>query len=136
VRVLRAWCESESGEELFAIGQGETCVACMDLEFDDAIQDPVFAITFRNDVRHTIFVARSDTSGPTGSFGAGKRSTVRFAFVNWLAASKYTLTPAVLTSDTRSTIDQRIDCASLIANTERITGGVADLPTALRVDGR
>ncbi len=134
VRVLRAWCESESGEELLAVEQGESCVACMELEFVDPIEDPVFAITFRNDVRHTIFVARSDTTGPTGSFAAGRRTTVRFGFRNWLAASKYTLTPAVLTSDTRSTIDQRVDCASLIVSTERVTGGVADLPTELRVE--
>ena len=39
--------------------------------------DPVFAISFRNDVRHTIFVATSVTHGPLGRFDAGERVTVR-----------------------------------------------------------
>ena len=105
----------------------------MEVEILDAVEDPVFSITFRNDVRHTIYVARSDFDGATGSFRAGERITVRFRFPNWLAHSTYTLTPAVMTSDGRITLDQRVDAVTLKVDTNRITGGVADLPTEVEV---
>jgi ABC-type polysaccharide/polyol phosphate transport system ATPase subunit len=140
MRVKRAWCETASGpppeaaRDTFTIGRGESCSACMEVQFVDPIEDPVFAITFRNDVRHTIYVARSDFDKPTGSFVAGERVTVRFSFPNWLAHSTYTLTPAVMTSDGRITLDQRVDAVTLKVDTNRITGGVADLPTEVEVE--
>ena len=138
-RVTRTWCETAAGpapeasRDTFAIGRGESCSACMEVEILDAVEDPVFSITFRNDVRHTIYVARSDFDGATGSFRAGERITVRFRFPNWLAHSTYTLTPAVMTSDGRITLDQRVDAVTLKVDTNRITGGVADLPTEVEV---
>jgi ABC-type polysaccharide/polyol phosphate transport system ATPase subunit len=143
VRIAKTWCESESidGDALeaaaqgaFTIGRGAPCLACMEVEFIDAVEDPAFSITFRNDVRHTIYVARSDLDGPTGAFAAGERATVRFRFPNWLAHSTYMLTPAVMTGDARITLDQRIDAVTLRVATGRITGGVADLPTEVEVE--
>jgi ABC-type polysaccharide/polyol phosphate transport system ATPase subunit len=133
-RVLRAWCESGSERELATLAQGEQCTACMEVELLDPILDPVFAITFRNDVRHTIFVARSDAAGPMGPFAAGERAVVRFRFPNWLAQSAYTLTASVLTGDIRIVLDQRIDAATLLVEAGRLTGGVADLPTEVEVE--
>ncbi|HYJ00539.1 MAG TPA: ABC transporter ATP-binding protein [Thermoleophilaceae bacterium] len=138
-RVARAWCENGSDRapdtaDTFTVGRGEACAACMEVEFIDAVEDPVFLITFRNDVRHTIYVARSDLDATTGSFAAGQRATVRFRFPNWLAHSTYTLTPAVMTSDGRITLDQRVDAVTLHVDTNRITGGVADLPTEVEVE--
>ncbi|HWM09623.1 MAG TPA: ABC transporter ATP-binding protein [Solirubrobacteraceae bacterium] len=139
-RVARAWCETAAGpaaetaRDTFTIGRGESCAACMEVEFVDAVEDPVFSITFRNDVRHTIYVARSDFDAPTGSFAAGERATVRFSFPNWLAHSTYTLTPAVMTADSRIVLDQRVDAVTLRVETNRITGGVADLPTEVEVE--
>jgi ABC-type polysaccharide/polyol phosphate transport system ATPase subunit len=140
MRVKRAWCETAAGpapeasRDTFTIGRGESCSACMEVEFIDPVDDPVFSITFRNDVRHTIYVARSDLDATTGSFSAGERVTVRFRFPNWLAHSTYTLTPAVMTSDGRITLDQRVDAVTLRVDTNRITGGVADLPTEVEVE--
>jgi ABC-type polysaccharide/polyol phosphate transport system ATPase subunit len=139
VRVTRAWCEGAdvtpgAAPETFTAGRGESCAACMEVEFIDAVEDPAFAITFRNDVRHTIYVARSDLDGPTGTFVAGERATVRFRFPNWLSHSTYTLTPAVMTGDSRIVLDQRIDAVTLHVDSGRVTGGVADLPTEVEVE--
>ncbi|HEX2160317.1 MAG TPA: ABC transporter ATP-binding protein [Thermoleophilaceae bacterium] len=139
-RIARAWCETadgsaaETARDTFTAGRGEPCAACMEIEFSDPVEDPVFTIAFRNDVRHTIYVARSDLDGPTGSFQAGQRATIRFRFPNWLAHSTYTLTPAVMTSDGRIALDQRIDALTLLVDTNRVTGGVADLPTEVEVE--
>jgi ABC-type polysaccharide/polyol phosphate transport system ATPase subunit len=133
VRVHDAWCENERGERIVALEQGERCVACFDVEFVDSVQDPIFEVIFRNEVKHTIFVPRSDASGPTGSFAAGEHKTVRLGFPNWLAASRYVLTPAVLSADGRTTLERRPDYTALLISAPRETGGVADLPVDLEV---
>ena len=139
-RVKRVRCTTadspvpEIGEDTLTVAQGEDCVACMDVEFLDAVEDPVFSITFRNDVRHTIYVARSDREGPSGAFAAGERATVRFRFPNWLGPSVYTLTASVVTGDGRRTLDQRVDAVTMRVEAARYSGGVADLPTAIEVD--
>jgi hypothetical protein len=133
VRILDSWCERGGERDVTAVAQGEECTACIEVEFLDPIVDPIFSMTFRNDVRHTIYVARSDSAGPMGAFAAGERSTIRFSFPNWLAQSTYKLTPAVITGDMRVTLDQRIDAVTLRVDSARVTGGVADLPTAIEV---
>jgi ABC-type polysaccharide/polyol phosphate transport system ATPase subunit len=133
VRILDSWCERGGERGATAVAQGEECSACIEVEFLDPIVDPIFSMTFRNDVRHTIYVARSDSAGPMGAFAAGERSTVRFRFPNWLAQSTYKLTPAVITGDMRVTLDQRIDAVTLRVDSARVTGGVADLPTHIEV---
>jgi ABC-type polysaccharide/polyol phosphate transport system ATPase subunit len=133
-RVVGAWCEDADGEPIVSQRQGERCTACFEVEFLESVESPEFAITFRNDVRHTIFVADSRRVGvPPGQFDAGERATVRFAFDNWLAPSRYTLTPSVATG--RRRLGAGIDAASLVVQGEGSpTGGVADLPTELEVE--
>jgi ABC-type polysaccharide/polyol phosphate transport system ATPase subunit len=133
VRIAGTWCESGGERDVTAVAQGERCSVCMEVEFLDPIVDPIFSMTFRNDVRHTIYVARSDSAGAMGEFAAGERSTVRFSFPNWLAQSTYKLTPAVVTGDLRVTLDQRIDAVTLRVDSGRSTGGVTDLPTDVEV---
>ena len=100
----------------------------MDLEYSSAEQ------TFRNDVRHTIFVATSAKHGRTGTFEAGARATVRFEFANWLAPSRYTLTPSVSHSHPPVEIARADDASALIVEASYATGGVVDMPTELTVE--
>ena len=134
LKILRSWCESDGGGDVSSIAQGERCSACIEVEFVDAIVDPIFSVTFRNDVRHTIYVARSDSAGPMGEFLAGQRATVRLSFPNWLAESTYRLTTAVITGDMRVALDRRVDAVTLRVESSRFTGGVADLPTDVEVE--
>jgi hypothetical protein len=107
----------------------------MEVEFDEPVEQPVFSVTLRNDVRHVIFVATSGNHPPVGAFHAGERAVVRLSFENWLAPSRYTLTPAITTWDPDyRVIDQREDLASLIVEALRHTGGATDLPTQLEVE--
>jgi len=134
-RILDAWCsEAGSAERIETQEQGRRCVASMEVQFDEAVQDPSFAITFRNDVRHTIFVARSDADGPTGRFEAGERVVVSFAFDNWLAPSRYSLTPSLaVPSMGPNAVARQDDMAELAVEATHWSGGVADLPHELEV---
>jgi ABC-2 type transport system ATP-binding protein/lipopolysaccharide transport system ATP-binding protein len=133
VRITGAWCEDSSGQKLLAREQGLPCVACMELEFDSPIDDPRFSIAFRNDTRHTIYVPGTDGSGERRSFAAGDRVVVCFRFDNWLAPSRYTLTPRVASADGSQTLDVSEDLSSLIVESSRRSGGVADIPADVEI---
>ena len=141
-RIHDVWCTAAGGEPpesrvtAVDVTQGEPAVAMLDVEFVDTVEDPIFTITFRNDVRHTIYVARSDAVAPSGKFAAGDRVTVRFDFPNWLARSVYTLSPSVLSADGRLTLDHREDAATIRVVGGVYTGGVAELPTAMEIERR
>jgi hypothetical protein len=108
-------------------------VACVALEFVREVPDPMIAVAFRNGVRHTIYVPRSDSGVPLGTFPAGQRSVVRFEFPNWLAPSLYSLSPTVFASDKKRVLDSLEDVASLRVDGPRYTGGVADIPARVEV---
>ena len=134
-RVRSAWTENADGERILSSLQGETCRFCMEVEFEADVPQPVFSVTVRNDVRHVIFIPSSLHHGPVEPFRAGERAIVRLGFQNWLAPSRYTLTPSVATWDPDyRVIDQREDFASLIVDAPIRSGGVADLPTELEIE--
>jgi ABC-type polysaccharide/polyol phosphate transport system ATPase subunit len=133
VRITAAWCEDEAGEKIVAIEQGRPCRACFDVEFARAVEEPLFAITFRNDVRHTIFVATSAHHGRQGSVEAGERATVCFDFANWLAPTRYTLTPSVSDGVPPVELTRADDLTALIVEGGMATGSVVDMPTGLEV---
>jgi len=132
VRILGAWCEDEQGERIITQQQGERCRACMEVEFTETVNDPHFAVTFRNAARHTILVTRSEIHGPGGRYEAGDRRIVCFSFVNLLASSRYELTPSVSVPDLAAAAEVE-DMASLIVAAPHWSGGVADLPHELEV---
>jgi ABC-type polysaccharide/polyol phosphate transport system ATPase subunit len=135
VRIRRVWCEDPDGEPILTCAQGAVCRVCVEAEFRKALGDPVFAISFRNDMRHTIFVATSAPHGPLGRFDAGECVTMRLSFENWLAPGRYTLTPFATVWDPEPrVIDSREDIRSLIVEGGGVTGGVTDFPTGFEVE--
>ncbi|HET8821484.1 MAG TPA: ABC transporter ATP-binding protein [Thermoleophilaceae bacterium] len=134
VKILSAWCEDERGERLVSARPGEQLAACFEVEFVQAVDDPVFTITFRNEVRHTIFVCTTDHIPSGGRFEPGTRTTARFSFENWLAASRYTLTPSVgAPARGHDRYARADDLAALIVQAARSSGGVVELPYEIEV---
>ena len=135
-RVLSAWCESPEGERLVASRHGERLTACFEIEFTEPVDDPVFTIVFRNEVRHTILVCSTDARVATGRFEAGRRATVRFGFENNLAASRYTLTPSVGAPGRGHDCYARADDLAALIVQGAGSGGVIELPYTVEVEGR
>jgi ABC-type polysaccharide/polyol phosphate transport system ATPase subunit len=134
-RILGFAVEDPAGEPVVTVTQGGSQQVGMEVEFIQPIENPVFFVTFRNEVRHTIFVATSLSRGPTGTCEPGERVNVRFMFDNWLAPSRYTLTPSVAVWDPDfRVLDEKQDLASLIVERAWTSGGVADLPTEIEVE--
>jgi ABC-type polysaccharide/polyol phosphate transport system ATPase subunit len=134
-RVLSAWTEDERGERILTALQGQRCRVCMEVEFLEDVAEPVFTVVLRNDVRHVIFSPSSAVHPRVGRFRRGERASVRLSFDNWLAPSRYMLTPTVATWDPEyRVIDQREDLAALIVEAPHRTGAAADLPTELEIE--
>ncbi len=130
-----AWFEDGRDERITAVSQREPVRVCMEVEFHEAVEDPVFAVTLRNEVRQTIFATSTEHDQPaTGGFAAGDRTLVRIDFENWLAPSHYTATPSVARSGGADVYDVREDLASLMVHGARLSGGVADLPHRIEVE--
>ena len=107
----------------------------MEVRFHADIEDPVFGMSLRNLPRHTVFATSTIWDDPhTGRFAAGDRATVRFAFDNWLAPSRYDVTPSVARAGSGSdALDLREDLATLLVHGTRETGGIADVPHTIEV---
>jgi ABC-type polysaccharide/polyol phosphate transport system ATPase subunit len=134
-RILGMAVEDVGGDPVVTVPQGNSQHVRIEVEFMRRVENPVFFVTFRNEVRHTIFVATSLSQGQTGVFEPGERVSVRFSFENWLAPSRYSLTPSVGVWDPDfRVLDEKPDLASLIVERAWISGGVTDLPTEIEVE--
>ena len=136
VRIRSAWCEGPGGEREVVSRQGEELIVCVEVEFVRAIEDPHFTLTFTNGAGQTAFVATTQTSAsPTGRFVADEAATIRFRFVNRLAASRYTITALVgAAQGGYATYGYVEDLTALIVHAPFLTGGVVDMPFDFEVE--
>jgi ABC-type polysaccharide/polyol phosphate transport system ATPase subunit len=133
--IVDAWFENRDGERVLTLAQGERCRARFEVALHAPLEDPVFAVTLRNEAHHTILVLRTDHfHGPSGSFAAGERVVVTFQFDNWLAASRYTLTPSVARAGGMDALDLRENLASLMTHGIHVSGGVVDVPHQVAIE--
>ena len=78
--IVDAWFEDAAGERIAAIAHGEPCCACIEVRFNEAIDDPIFGVTLRNEVGATVFATTTALDhGPTGRFDAPSTTIVRHA---------------------------------------------------------
>jgi len=125
--ILEAWFES-GGERIKALAQGERLGLAMRVRFHEAITDPIFAFTLRNDIGHTVFVTSSMLRElDTGTFEAGEEVTVRVGLEHRFAPSQYKLTPSVARAGGGAdALDMREDLASVMLHATKATGGLLD----------
>ena len=55
VVILDGWFEDREGERIAALEHNEPCRACMEVRFNEAVNDPIFGFTLRNEVGSTVF---------------------------------------------------------------------------------
>jgi ABC-type polysaccharide/polyol phosphate transport system ATPase subunit len=134
--ILDAWFEDPSGRRIVALGHGEPCCAAVEVRFAQALEDPIFGMTFRNDVGATVFATTSALEhGSTGRFEAGQTAVVRVRFQNWLTPSRYTVTPSLARNGRGDdAIDLREDLASLMVHSGHFTGGTVHFPHRFEIE--
>jgi ABC-type polysaccharide/polyol phosphate transport system ATPase subunit len=134
--IIDAWFEDVEGNRIASLAHGDPCCACMEVRFNEALVDPIFGVTLRNEVGHTVFATTTAFDhGPTGTFNVGENTIVRMRFENWLTASRYNLTPSIaLNGPGDNAIDLREDVATLVVHGGHYTGGVANFPHGFEVE--
>ena len=134
--IVDCWFEDHAGERVSAAAQGERLAIRMEVRFHAELTDPIFAVTLRNVVRHTVFATSTVwETEQTGSFGFGDRVLVRIDLENWLAPGQYDATPSVARAGAGAdALDLREDLASLTVHATRFSGGVVDLPHSISLE--
>jgi ABC-type polysaccharide/polyol phosphate transport system ATPase subunit len=132
--IADAWFES-SGERVTSIGREASLMMCFEVRLAEDLLDPVFAATLRNELGHTIVVARSDQDGgSSGSFKAGETVLARFAIPNWLSPSRYTLTPSLAREGTGAdALAIAEDMVSVVVHGNS-SGGILELPVDVKLE--
>lgn len=130
VAILDGWFEDRHGNRIAALASNEPCRACMEVRFNESIEDPIFGFTLRNEVGSTVFATTTDQEhGRTGRFAGGQTTVIRLSFENWLTPSRYMLTPSVARHGTgANALDLREDIASVLIHGGPFTGAVVNLP--------
>ncbi len=133
--IADAWFESADGARVTSVSREAPLTMCFEVRLAEDLLDPVFTATLRNELGHTIVVARSDQdAGTSGSYRAGESVLARFAIPNWLSPSRYTLTPSLAregTGDDALAIVE--DMVSVVVHGNS-SGGVLELPLDVRLE--
>ena len=61
--IADAWFEKTGGERVTSASQEDTLSMCFEARLGEDLDEPVFAVTLRTELGHTIIVARSDQHG-------------------------------------------------------------------------
>ena len=134
--ITDAWIEDEHGERTAAVAQREPFSLCMEIEFHEDLQDPIFGFRLTNELDQIAVASRTDWEhGPSGRFTTGQQTLVRMRLTNFLTPGRYRFTPGVSRGGLGSdALDIREHYTSLIVHGPNITGGQADLPYELEID--
>jgi ABC-type polysaccharide/polyol phosphate transport system ATPase subunit len=133
--ITEAWFEDSTGQRVTSASHEQALSMCYEAQLAEDLVDPVFAATLRNELGHTIVIARSDQHGArSGSFRAGETVVARFAMPSWLTASRYTLTPSIAREGTGADALAVVeDMASLMIH-GLATGGMLEPPVDVRIE--
>jgi ABC-type polysaccharide/polyol phosphate transport system ATPase subunit len=133
--ITEAWFEKSDGERVTSASQEDALSMCFEARLAEDLREPVFAVTLRTELGHTIVVARSDQHGrSSGSFKAGESVVAKFAIPNWLTASRYMLTPSLAREGTGDAALALVaDMASIVIH-GAATGGILELPVDVKLE--
>jgi ABC-type polysaccharide/polyol phosphate transport system ATPase subunit len=133
--IADAWFEDAAGERVTSAAQEDALHMCFEARFGENAEEPVFAVTLRTELGHTIIVARSDQHGAaSGSFKAGESVVARFAIPNWLTPSRYLLTPSLAREGTGDSALALVeDMASIVVHGNG-SGGILELPVDIALE--
>ena len=135
--ITDAWFETSGGERVTSVSREAPLTMCFEVRLAENLLDPVFTATLRNELGHTIVVARSDQDGGTsGSFKAGETVLARFAIPNWLSPSRYTLTPALAREGTGADALAIVEDMVSVVVHGNSSGGVLELPVDVKLERR
>jgi ABC-type polysaccharide/polyol phosphate transport system ATPase subunit len=125
--ITDGWFERD-GERIGESPQLEPLTMAYHVRFHVDVDEPVFGLSLRNEIGHTIFNWTTEWADTQpGRFAAGEEVTVRVTSDTVLAPSKYALTPSVARAGSGAdALDLREDLATVYVHGPRVTGGIIE----------
>jgi ABC-type polysaccharide/polyol phosphate transport system ATPase subunit len=135
VAIRTCWFEVD-GQPVVDLAHGKRLEILTEIRFNQEVDDPVFGLSLRNDVGHTIFATTSQWGHPhSGRFGPDEVVTVRVEVEAWFAPGRYRASPSVARAGSGAdTLDLKEDIASFILHSTRVSGGVIDPPHSFEIE--
>jgi ABC-type polysaccharide/polyol phosphate transport system ATPase subunit len=135
VEIRSCWFEV-GGEPVIDLPHGERLAILAEVRFNERIEDPIFGLSLRNEVGHTIFATTSQWAHPrTGSYGPDETVTMHVEVDAWFGPGRYRATPSVARAGSGvDTLDLREEMASFILHSTRGSGGVIDPPHTFEIE--
>jgi ABC-type polysaccharide/polyol phosphate transport system ATPase subunit len=145
VTITDGWFEDPAGRRVAEFAYGDPCTASVEVEFREAVEDPIFGIGLINESGAAVLAISTDQLHPsgdrdahqnhTGRFGAGSRATIRLRFDNWLARGRYSMTASVarpgLGDDLLALKD---NLATIVVHSAPLTKGMVQFPHTFEID--
>jgi ABC-type polysaccharide/polyol phosphate transport system ATPase subunit len=117
-----------AGEPVSEVPHGETIELAYDALFNERIEDPVFAVSLRNDLGQWVFITTTQAFKPhTGVFEPGETVTVRVQLDALFGPGRYRVAGSVARPGSGAdTLDLREDMTSFIVHSTRSNVGIVD----------
>jgi ABC-type polysaccharide/polyol phosphate transport system ATPase subunit len=135
-RVSEMWVEDHTGERKNVVMQGERCTFKAAIRFNEAVEDPSFAVSWVNEFHQNHFVVNTAVEQErTGHFAAGEEVVFSVSFTNVIAPGRYDL--SVLLAHRGSgndVIDRWERQVSVVVVATATAGGLVDLPHETRLE--
>ena len=133
-RVTDAWIEDEHGARQGALTQGLPCSFRAAVRFEQALDDPEFAVALVNAQHQNVFVANSSSRGEqSGRFEAGEAVDFTVSFENALAPGRYAVSTLISHPGGRIA-DRWENIFSFVVTGAGAAGGIVDLPHDIRIE--
>ena len=133
--IVAAHFEDEHGAAAGVLKGGRPCAYVFRVRFNAAVEDPIFGFVLQNSRRDTVFTTNTLDTPETGRFEAGEEVTLRVTFDCYLAADRYSATPAVARAGAGiAWIDRRERFSSVMVMGARDTDGILDPPHSVALE--
>jgi ABC-type polysaccharide/polyol phosphate transport system ATPase subunit len=127
--IVDAWFEDEHGERQTALQQGRPCTFRSRVVFEQAVENPAFAMLLENEAGQPLFATSTDwASQQTGTYAAGDEAVFSVTFENAFAPGRMFASPWVVRRQSQNLIDRRPRMTSVVVTGTHVSGGVVDLP--------
>ncbi|MDX6648935.1 MAG: type transport system ATP-binding protein [Solirubrobacteraceae bacterium] len=135
-RMVEAWMEDSSGERKTVLMQGEQCTFKARALFHAEVEDPELQVAWVNEHNQNHLVVSTATQlEHTGRFAAGEQTQLSVTFDNVLAPGRYYVSTVIARhGGGQELLDRWERIFSVVVAGPRATGGLVDLPHALRLE--
>ncbi|MGZ6707652.1 MAG: ABC transporter ATP-binding protein, partial [Solirubrobacteraceae bacterium] len=134
-RVQEMWVEDAAGERKNVLMAGERCTFKARVRFNEAVEDPSFAVSWVNQFHQNHFTVNTAVENErTGRFEAGEEVLFAVDFENVLAPGRYDLSVLIAHRGGGTDIIDRWERqVSVVVAATSTAGGLVDLPHRTRL---